>query len=202
MDIEDIEWRGWQRDLRQYLDKPCDRKVIWVVGKEGNEGKLFFQANIWEEFGYSRVCTLELSENSRNSFHIMGKICSTNTDIFLFNVARGEHLDIEQYKILESIKDGVAVDGKYNSQKLYFKKPNVLIVFSNKEPNQSKLSRDRWTILQISSDLTKLADIAGGNLSEKKGNSVDSGCREFSDDENDSQSVWDHINLRWIKLCK
>ena len=38
MDMKDIEWRGWQRDLRQYLDKPCDRKVIWVVGKEGNEG--------------------------------------------------------------------------------------------------------------------------------------------------------------------
>ena len=48
MDMEDIEWRGWQRDLRQYLDKPCDRKVIWVVGKEGNEGKSFSQANIKE----------------------------------------------------------------------------------------------------------------------------------------------------------
>ena len=64
MDMKDIEWRGWQSDLRQYLDKPCDRKVIWVVGKEGNEGKTLFQANIREDFGNSRVCTLELSENS------------------------------------------------------------------------------------------------------------------------------------------
>jgi len=182
LDMEDIEWRGWQRDLRQYLDKPCDRKVIWVVGKEGNEGKSFFQTNIREEFGYSRVCTLELSENSRNSFHIMGKICSTNTDIFLFNVARGEHLDREQYKILEYIKDGAAVDGKYNSQKLYFKKPNVLIVFSNKEPNQNTLSKDRWTVLKISNDLTELTDIAGESLSKKMGKSVDSACEEFSND--------------------
>ena len=112
----------------------------------------------------------------------MGKICSTNTDIFLFNVARGEHLDIEQYKILESIKDGVAVDGKYNSQKLYFKKPNVLIVFSNKEPNQNTLSKDRWTILKISNDLTELADIAGVSLSKKKGKSVDSAREEFNND--------------------
>ena len=168
MNIEDIEWRGWQRDLRQYLDKPCDRKVIWVVGKEGNEGKSFFQSNIREEFGYSRVCTLELSENSRNSFHIMGKICSTNTDIFLFNVARGEHLDREHYKILEYIKDGATVDGKYNCQKLYFKKPNVLIVFSNKEPNQNMLSRDRWIILKISNDLTEITDIAGRKLVQEK----------------------------------
>ena len=191
MDIADIEWRGWQSNLRQYLDKPCDRKVIWIVGKGGNEGKSFFQANIREEFGYSRVCTLELGENSRNTFHILGKICSTNTDIFLFNLPRGEYLGTEQYKILESIKDGAAVDGKYNSQKLYFKKPNVLIVFANDEPKRAKLSMDRWVILKISNDLTELADIAGGNYSKKKGKSVDSGCDEFSKDENDSQSVWD-----------
>ena len=119
------------------MDKPCDREVIWVVRKERNEGKSFFQANIKVEFGYSRVCKLELSENSRNTFHIIGKICSTNTDIFLFNVARGEHLDMEQYKILEYIKDGAAVYGKYNCRKLYFKKRNFLIVFSNKEENHN-----------------------------------------------------------------
>ena len=69
MDMKDIEWRGWQKDLRQYLDKPCDRKIIWIVGKEGNEGKSFFQSNIRGEFGYSRVCKLELSENSHFSYN-------------------------------------------------------------------------------------------------------------------------------------
>ena len=131
IDFKNIEWRGWQRDLREYLDKPCDRKVIWIVGKEGNEGKSFFQSNIREEFGTSRVCKRELSEYSRNTFHIIGKICSTTTDIFLFNVARGVYLDTEQYQILKRIKDGEAVDGKYLSRQLNFKKPNVLIVFFN-----------------------------------------------------------------------
>ena len=36
MDMKEIIWRGWQKDLRQYLDKQCDRKIIWVVGKRGN----------------------------------------------------------------------------------------------------------------------------------------------------------------------
>merc|ERR1712081_150245 len=168
MDIEDIEWRGWQRDLRQYLDKPCDRKVIWVVGKEGNEGKSFFQANIREQFGYSRVCTLELSENSRNTCHILGKLCSKHTDIFLFNVPRRGFLEVEGYRILESTKDGLAIDGKYNSQKLNFKQPNVLMVFSNREPDQNKLSKDRWTILKISKDLTELTDIEERKLGKRK----------------------------------
>ena len=55
MDIKEINWRGWQNDLREYLDNPCDRKIIWVVGVEGTEGKSFFQRNVCEEFGYSRV---------------------------------------------------------------------------------------------------------------------------------------------------
>merc|ERR1711954_152827 len=192
MDMKDVEWRGWQMDLRQNLDKPCDIKVIWIVGKDGNEGKSFFQANIRDEFGYSRVCKLTLSENSRNSFHIMGKTCSNKTDIFLFNVGRGVILDTEQYEILESIKDGEAADGKYMSRQLNFSQPNVLMVFSNREPEKYKLSMDRWVILKISKDLTQLTDIhGGGNLSKKKGKRLDSGCDELSDEESDSQSLWD-----------
>merc|ERR1711954_303320 len=113
--------------------------------------------------------------------------CSTNTDIFLFNLPRGEYLGTEQYKILESIKDGAAVDGKYTSQKLYFKKLNVLIVFANDKPKRAKLSMDRWVILKISNDLTELTDIVGENMSKNNGKSVGCGYDELSDEESDSQ---------------
>ena len=133
------------------------------------------------------MCTLELCENSRSTFHILGKLCSTNTDIFLFNLPRGGYLGTEQNKILESIKDGCAVDGKYNSQKLYFKKANVLIVFANNEPNRSKLSKDRWIILKISKDLTDLVDITRGHSSVKKNidceNVNSSGDEDYQNDE-------------------
>ena len=131
MDMKEIIWRGCQKDLRQYLDKQCDRKVIWGVGKRGNEGKSFFQSNVREEFGYSRVCTLQLGETSRNTFHILGKLCSANTDIFLFNVPRKGYISTEQYQILESIKDGTALEGKFNSRILYFKKTNCFFLTEN-----------------------------------------------------------------------
>ena len=137
MDMEDIKWRGWQKELREYLDKPCNRKIIWVVGVVGNEGKSFFQRNICEEFG----------ENARN------------TDIFLFNVYRAQYLHTEQYEILEKIKDGWATSPKYNGRNLNFKTPNVLIVFANRKPDIEKLSKDRWIILKISKDLSKLTEI-------------------------------------------
>ena len=53
------------------------------------------------------------------------------------------------------------------------------------------LLKDRWTLLTISNYLTELADIVGRNLSKNKVKRV--GCEdgEFSNDENDSQYVWD-----------
>ena len=98
----------------------------------------------------------------------MGKINSSNTDIFLFNVARGEFLSNEQYKILEKIKDGSALSTKYDGEVLNFKIPNVLIVFANREPDRKELSKDRWTILKISQDLTGLTDITDGVNKKKK----------------------------------
>ena len=42
------------------------------------------------------------------------------------------------------------------------------MVFSNREPDQNKLSKDRWTILKISKDLTELTDIEGRKLEKRK----------------------------------
>ena len=39
----DIQWKGWQQKLRSYLNEKCERKIFWVVGRKGGEGKTFFQ---------------------------------------------------------------------------------------------------------------------------------------------------------------
>ena len=164
MDLEEINWRGWQMDLRQYLDKPCNSKIICVVGVDGNEGKSFFQRNICEEFGYSRVCRVELIY-AKDTFHIVGKEFSSNTYIFLFNLAICDYPSTEQYKLIESFKDGTGMNGNLVSN---LKKPNVFIVFANREPDMEKLSQDRWIILKISKDLNELSDITDDVKKKKK----------------------------------
>ena len=67
---KDIQWKGWQQKLCGYLNEKCDRKIFWVVGREGGEGKTFFQKNIQLEFGYERVIVMPLTENERNTFHV------------------------------------------------------------------------------------------------------------------------------------
>ena len=189
MKMKEIIWRGWQQELRKHLDEKCDRRVIWVIGEKGNEGKSYFQENIREEYGYARVCTMELSENSRNTFHILRQLYTHDTDIFLFNLPRGQYMDSGNYKILESVKDGSAIAGKYNSKKLVFKKPNILIVFSNWAPNKSKLSLDRWKIFKISRDLEHLDEIGKLPWSEKNKEKIN--YTSLDDDHGDVHSDFD-----------
>ena len=45
-EIKAVEWRPWQRDMLEYVNNPTRRRIIWIVGKKGNEGKTFFQDQI------------------------------------------------------------------------------------------------------------------------------------------------------------
>ena len=157
--IQKTNWRGWQRELRVYLNKPAEREIIWVIGTKGNEGKSFFQEKVCEEFGYDKVCNMEISDSPKNIFYILKK-CSSTANIFLFNLPRATTLERDNYKILENIKDGSAIAGKYQSCKVRFRKPNIVIVFSNYGPETDALSEDRWNIFKISKDLNSLESLA------------------------------------------
>ena len=101
---------------------------------------------------------MEISDSHKNIFYILKK-CSSTANIFMFNLPRATVLERENYKILENIKDGMAIAGKYQSCKVMFKKPNIVIVFSNYGPETDALSGDRWNIFKISKDLSSLVPL-------------------------------------------
>ena len=88
-------------------------------------------------------------KRSENIFHILSKQTLTCKDIFFFNLAKSFSILDCAYNVFETIKDGHAVSPKYNSSNSNFKTPNTVMVFSNLKPQTSKLSIDRWLILQI-----------------------------------------------------
>ena len=53
------------------------------------------------------------------------------------------------YEVLENIKDGRAIASKYASEIVQFRNPNVVIVFSNADPDMTQLSKDRWRVYYI-----------------------------------------------------
>ena len=148
-----ITLRSWQEQALQLITSPTERKIIWLTGRQGNEGKSWFQCYIEAYYGFHRVTRIDLRIGHANICQVLKKQSLASIDIFLFNDSRsvaGDKLNF--YRILEDIKDGLATTSKYNNDNIRFKTPNTLLVFSNIFPNTKKLSRDRWEIYDINED--------------------------------------------------
>ena len=149
MNHNNIKLRNWQKDLLYYLDEPHERKIIWVYGVEGNEGKTFFQKYVSSLYGYKRVNYMEMVAKSKDIFHVLSKQTLACKDIFLFNISRNLKTSDVAYDAIEGVKDGLVLSSKYNSKIIKFKTPNVVMIFSNLPPIVDTLSIDRWEIFQI-----------------------------------------------------
>ena len=159
IDMIDVELRPWQQELIEKIKVPTERGVIWVKGIQGNEGKTWFQKYVRSLFGYSRVAMLDLKSKTANILHALRKFPLSTADIFFFNDARAINYETCCYTALEHIKDGIATASKFNSECIQFKTPNVVVVFSNSDPDMKQLSKDRWTVYYITdSGLTSHED--------------------------------------------
>ena len=149
INIQKAHLRIWQQQLLRLIKKPLKREVYWICGYNGNEGKSWFQDYIEARYGYARVARLDLLNKTTNILFTLSKRPLQSTDIFLFNDTRATDVADQNYAVLEQIKDGNAISSKYSSTVLKFKIPNIVIVFSNTQPNKTKLSHDRWIIFSI-----------------------------------------------------
>ena len=146
MDI--VNLRPWQVQTMKLVENPTQRKVIWIVGKHGNEGKTFVQQYIRHHYGDRRVAVTDIAGRKKDIAHFLSKLPLECKDIFLFNHPASSS-DCVAYDLLEAIKDGSILSHKYNTSRLAFKTPNVVMVFSNQYPITSSLKTDRWEIYAI-----------------------------------------------------
>ena len=64
-DMSQAKLRPWQEQLFEITKVPSEREVIWVIGKDGNEGKSWFQDYLESCFGFNRVMRLDLRIKQR-----------------------------------------------------------------------------------------------------------------------------------------
>ena len=152
-----IEFKPWQLSILEEVEIPTKRKIIWVLGKSCGEGKTWLQNYIEYKYGDRRVVSgISLQTKSGNITHALTKHPLATADIFLFNIGKSvDTLTEINYDMLEGIKDGKLFTSKYDSQRLKIRVPNVVMVFSNDEPNTTKLAKDRWKLFSIESDQLK-----------------------------------------------
>ena len=146
---DEIALFNWQKALLELVHQPTYREVIWVKGARGNEGKTWFQNYLQTLLGSEKVVQLDLKNSVGNIMHILRKLPLSSVDTFLFNDARSGQSEMRCYEVLENIKDGRAIASKYASEVIRFRTPNLVIVFSNADPDMTQLSKDRWRVYYI-----------------------------------------------------
>jgi len=137
---------GFQTKLIDILAGPCvnDRKIHFVVDHDGNSGKSWLCAYLLTK-DPDRVQVLSVGKRDD-----LALVIDVTKDIFLFDVPRGA-LEFMQYSILEKLKDRMIFSPKYaSSMKILQKLPHV-VVFANEDPDRSKMTKDRYAVINLMS---------------------------------------------------
>ena len=146
-----IKLKPFQKDiLEMVLEEPNRRDIVYIYEEKGNVGK-----TIISEYLHIFHGAIITGGNSRDMKHAISRwkeITGFSPVIIIVDVARSDSLNQESCKALESIKNGLFFDGKYESAMTHsILKPHVIIL-SNKAPKPSFFSEDRWKIFQIKNE--------------------------------------------------
>lgn len=142
------ELRPWQKQLEdRLLEEPDDRTIHWVWETKGGVGKSSFCK-------YMVVKHQALYCAGGKVSDIMNLVFNCNMDetsIVIFDIPRANAGNVS-YAALESIKNGLVCNTKYETGVKVFNSPHI-VCFANFEPSDmSKLSADRWNIIDLNED--------------------------------------------------
>jgi hypothetical protein len=141
--IEDHPLRPWQQHVVQLLDEePDGRKIIFLVDELGNSGKSWF-ANYYNKLKGDTCQVLVPAKKADIAYALRSGL----KYIFLDapRSQQGVHI---QYDLLEQLKSGQVFSPKYESRMKTFQNLHV-VVNLNESPDFTKLSRDRYHVINI-----------------------------------------------------
>lgn len=135
----------WQSEIEDiYLQEIDDRKIFWFWENTGNIGKSAFCKYMILKYNclfcsggkYSDIMNLVFNQDM------------TACRAVIFDIPRA-HKGAISYASLESIKNGLVCNTKYETGVKIFNPPHIFI-FANFEPDDpEQLSEDRWVITNL-----------------------------------------------------
>ena len=141
------ELRPWQKDIVNIVnEEPDERTINWYWEEKGGMGKTALCKYLVKHFN-------ALVVSGKNNDALFGVINFKNNtghypDIIIIDIPRCIDSEYINYLSLEKLKDGCFFCGKYEGTMVLMPTPHI-IVFSNYEPDISKMSSDRWKITNL-----------------------------------------------------
>ena len=126
--------RPWQYSVFKRTIQQDDRKITWIYNFKGNSGKSFLANYISILYNFQ---LLDGQVNTRDLAHTL----NDNAAGVCLDVCRAAAVTFD-YGVLETLKNGYIVSGKYAGKCIRFTHMKV-VVFSNFLPQVAQLSEDR-----------------------------------------------------------
>lgn len=139
-----INARPWQRDILLMISQvPDDRKIVWIVDEQGGKGKTSLSKHICIKYD-----AILVGGRTQDILYGVSSYIAEhgNIQVVMINLARDQ--TSVNYSAIEQVKDGIFFSSKYESAMCLYNSPHV-IIFSNRQPDRSKLSADRWQIIDL-----------------------------------------------------
>ena len=147
--------RPFQKAIVEMVKQPYDRrKICWIYEETGNTGKTIISEYL--HIFHGAVITGGSESDMKHAISRWSEIVNADPTIIIIDLARSDSFNASSAKGIESIKNGLFFDGKYESAMVHaFIKPHVF-VFSNQSPvaYKSFFSDDRWIVFRIKTDLS------------------------------------------------
>jgi hypothetical protein len=159
--------KPWQHKIECLMnEEPDDRTINWYYDRTGNIGKTVFMK-------YCVVKHDAIPCIGGKFADIMNLVYNADLDkskTTIFNIPRGHKAKVS-YSSLEAVKDGLVVNTKYETGYKVFNSPHVF-VFANFPPDKTKLSEDRWNIVNLEESTSRWDGVLDDIKSHKFPNPV------------------------------
>jgi len=136
------EWYPWQKEVLDIVaELPDERTVVWVYDETGGKGKTTLGHEICRNY---------------DGIVIEGKkgdvLCMASEKwhrVWLVCMDRDMSPSDAPYGAIEKLKDGLYMNGKYETKSVIEERMSHVVVLANCKPIMGKLTKDRWKVITL-----------------------------------------------------
>lgn len=135
----------WQLNLLNKIETKNDRTIYWYYDEKGNKGKSAMCKYLVIVHG-----AIMINGKGSDMKYAVAQYYikhSTYPSLILIDIPRC-NIDFVSYTGIEEIKNGLFFSTKYEAT-MVIGNPPTIICFSNSKPDTTKMSKDRWNIINL-----------------------------------------------------
>jgi len=147
-DSPGFTWRPFQQDIMTTFTKRDFRTINVLIDEFGNSGKSIIKTTLSV---YKKAMIIPMINDYKDIMRLAMDAPKLGGYILDMPRAIKKEKLYQIYGALEHVKDGYAYDDRYNFRYEHFNSP-IIWVFTNRIPDTSLMSTDRWKFWKISDE--------------------------------------------------